>query len=645
MAHEHHHEHDRSHEHRHEHESEHELGHGCCEHCCHEHGGEEEDRRGRIIKLAVSAVLFVAALLCEHVFRLNGIICLVIYIAAFCVVGYEVVIDAFKGLFHGEPLDECFLMTVASVGAFFTGSYGEAAAVMILYSLGEFLQDLAVDKSRDSISELIDIVPKTATVIRSGEYIEIDADDVEIGDTLAVKPGENVPVDGVVISGKSSVNTSALTGESLPADVCEGDTVLGGYLNLTGEIRIRAEKEFDDSAASRIKGLIEGAEAKKAKTESFIKRFARVYTPVVVILALIVAVLPPLFDHQWRTWIHRALTFLVVSCPCALVISVPLTFFAGIGSASRKGILIKGAEHLETLGRADIFAFDKTGTLTKGSFSVVNTVPAGDVNDLITVAKSAEAHSNHPIAKAVSALEGETLEAEELTELPGEGIRCVINGSECAVGNAKLMRRYGIQIADGASTSVHVCRDGVYLGRIDVSDTLKKDASDAIKELKALGAKKTVMLSGDNKAAAEAAASAAGVDEVRGSLLPEDKVDAVEELLGQGSVAYTGDGINDAAVLARADVGIAMGALGSDAAIEAADVVITDDNIGKVPTAVRVSKKTVRIAWQNIVFAIAVKLAVMVLSVTGVADMMWLAVFADTGVALLCAANAMRAMK
>ncbi len=610
-----------------------------------EHGEEKEDRRASIIKLSVSLFLFIIALLCEHVFNINKIVCLFIYIAAFAVVGYEVVINAVKGLIHGEPLDECFLMTVASVGAFFTGSYAEAAAVMLLYNLGEFLQDLAVDKSRDSISDLIDIVPKTATVVRDGVVTEIPAQDVHIGDLLTVRPGSSIPADGVIVSGATSVNTSALTGESLPADLSVGDRVLGGYLNMTGEITVRAEAEFENSAASRIKELIEGAEAKKARTESFITKFARVYTPVVVILAVLLAVIPPLFDHEWRTWIHRALTFLVVSCPCALVISVPLTFFAGIGAASRKGILIKGSEYLETLSKTDIFAFDKTGTLTQGSFSVTEIRDNGDRELLLNVACSAEDHSGHPIARAVSKLDGKRSEVTSVTEHPGEGIICTIDGEICAVGNSKLMKRRGIDVEHGAATAVHVSRSDGYLGSIYVADTVKEGTAESIMKLGELGVKKTVMLTGDGSAAAEQTGAEAGVDEIHASLLPQDKVRLVEELLSQGKVAYAGDGINDAAVLARSDVGIAMGALGSDAAIEAADIVITDDDIRKLPEALRISKKTVRIAWQNIVFAIAVKLAVLVLSATGVVDVMWLAVFADTGVALLCAANAMRAMR
>ena len=623
MAHEHNHEHNHGHNHGHEH--------------------EEENRKPEIIKLIISGVLFITALLCEHVFKVHFLIYLFIYIAAYAVVGYTVVIEAVKGIIHKEPFDECLLMTVASVGAFIIGSYGEAAAVMILYSLGEFLQDLAVDKSRDSITELIDIVPKQADVLRGGQIVSIPAKDVAVGDTVIVKPGINVPVDGEIISGSASFDTSALTGESYPRDLGKGDTVLSGYLNINGEIQIKATAEYDNSAAARIKELIEGAEAKKAKTENFITKFSKVYTPAVVILALIIAVIPPLFNGEWVSWIHRALTFLVVSCPCALVISVPLTFFAGIGASSRKGILIKGAEHLETLSKADIFAFDKTGTLTKGEFTVSAIRAEGDEKEFINTLCSVEAHSDHPIAKAVSALEYEKADVTEVKEIPGEGIVCKVNGKECAVGNIKLMKKYDIEPEKSGLTSVYVVKDGRYLGRAEFVDKAKENAKDAIRSLYGLGVKKTVILSGDTEDAAKRIADEVGIEAVYHSLLPSDKVSIVENLLSEGKVGYVGDGINDAAVLARADVGISMG-LGSDAAIEASDVVLTDDNMEKLPLAKRIAKKTLRIAWENIIFAIAVKLIVMILSVSGVGDIMWLAVFADTGVALLCAANAMRAM-
>lgn len=629
MKHEHEHEHENEYEHEHEHEHEH---------------GEGENRKETVIKLIISAVLFITALILEHAVKVNLFIYLALYIAAYAVVGVTVIISAVKGIIHGHPFDECFLMTVASVGAFFTGSFAEAAAVMILYSLGEFLQDLAVDKSRDSISELIDVVPKNAEILRGEETVSVPACEVRIGDTVMVKPGANVPVDGVIISGSASFDTSALTGEAYPKDLTVGDRVLSGYLDQNGSVKIEAAAEYENSAASRIKSLIEGAEAKKAKTEMFITRFSRIYTPVVVLLALIIAVIPPVFNGEWKEWIHRALTFLVVSCPCALVISVPLTFFSGIGAASRKGILIKGAQHLETLSKADIFAFDKTGTLTNGSFSVSGVFAKSDREKLVNTACSIEAHSNHPIAKALSALDCEKEDAGDITEIPGEGIACKINGEICAAGNTKLMERYSVTPDQTTDTAVHICRNGEYLGYISVVDKPKENAKDAIKQLYDNGVKTTVMLSGDTESSAKAVSEALGLTDVRSSLLPEQKVYELEELLKKGKVAYVGDGINDAAVLARADVGLAMGALGSDAAIEAADIVITDDNVEKIPKARRISKKTLNIARQNIVFAIAVKVAVLVLSALGVSNMMWLAVFADTGVALLCAANAMRAM-
>ncbi len=609
----------------------------------HEHG-DKENRKATIIKIIISALLFIAALIFEHAVKAQLFIYLALYIAAYAVVGIEVVISAINGIIHARPFDECFLMTVASVGAFFTGSFAEAAAVIILYSLGEFLQDLAVDKSRDSISELIDVAPKNAEILRGGDIISVSAEEVKVGDTVIVKPGANVPVDGVIISGSASFDSSALTGEAYPKELTVGDKVLSGYLNQNGSVKIEATAEYENSAASRIKVLIEGAEAKKAKTELFITRFSRIYTPVVVLFAIIIAVIPPLLDGEWKEWIHKALTFLVVSCPCALVISVPLTFFSGIGAASRKGILIKGAEHLETLSKADIFAFDKTGTLTNGLFSVSEINAKSNREKLINTACSIEAHSNHPIAKALSALEYKKEETEDITEISGEGIVCKINNEICAAGNKKLMQRYSVTPDKTSETAVHICRNGEYLGYISVVDTPKENAAKAIKELEGSGVKMTVMLSGDTESSAKAVSDALGLTDVKSSLLPEHKVSELEKLLKIGKVAYVGDGINDAAVLARADVGLAMGALGSDAAIEAADIVITDDNVEKIPKARKISKMTLGIARQNIIFAIAVKAAVLVLSALGVSNMMWLAVFADTGVTLLCAANAMRTM-
>ena len=610
----------------------------------HEHG-EEENRKPQIIKLIISVVLFAAALLSEHAFGAPLAVYLFIYIASFAVVGFDVIVSAIKGIIHKDPFDECLLMTVASVGAFFTGSFGEAAAVMILYSLGEFLQDIAVDKSRDSISDLIDVVPKNAVVIREGNEVEIPAHDIENGDIIIVRPGGSVPADGVIVKGSASFDTSALTGESYPRDLTAGDGVLSGFLNINGEITVKATADYDNSSAVRIRELIEGASAKKAKTESFISKFARIYTPAVIVCALLIAVIPPLFDTQWRIWIHRALTFLVVSCPCALVISVPLTFFAGLGASSRKGILIKGAEHLETLSKIENIAFDKTGTLTKGTFAVSEIHAEQSEKELINTVCCAEAHSDHPIARAVSSLEYEKADVTDIQEIPGEGVVCKINGVTCAAGNRRLMSRYGIDVPETGLTAVYVCKNGVYLGYVLLKDELKDNAAESVKDLYSLGVKKTVMLTGDTETSAKTAANEADLTEYKAALLPGDKVKELENLLKEGKTAYVGDGINDAAVLARADVGVAMGALGSDAAIKAADVVLTDDNLNKLSQAVRTAKKTVRIAWQNIIFAIAVKLIVLILSALGIVDMMWLAVFADTGVALLCAANAMRAMK
>lgn len=623
-------------------EHEHNEGH-CHDGCCHE---GEENKKAEIIKMIISAVLFAAAVIIEHLTNLHKAVYITLYIASFAVVGFDVIKTAIKRIIKKDIFNECTLMTVASVGAFFTGSFSEASAVMILYTFGEFLQDLAVDKSRDSITELCNVMPKQAEVLRDGNTVEIEAKDVKVGDTVIVKPGKSVSADGIIISGSASFDTSAITGESFPRDLAEGDHVMSGYIDLDGEVRIEATAEFENSAAARIAELIEGAEAKKAKTENFISRFAKIYTPAVIILAVLAAVLPPLFDAQWKIWIHRALTFLVVSCPCALVISVPLTFFAGIGAASRKGILIKGTEYLEAMSKAEIFAFDKTGTLTKGAFVVSEIKPVKDEKELINTVCNAEAHSNHPIAKAVSSLEYDRFEVKDIKEISGEGVICRIGDIECAAGNAKLMRRYGISVENKSNTTVHVCKNGEYLGYIALKDEVKNNAAKTISELKKCGVKKTAMLSGDVKSSAEAVSKETGIDAVYPELLPEDKVNKIEELIKEGKTVYVGDGINDAAVLARADVGVAMGALGSDAAIESADVVLTDDNIEKLTKAVRISRKTVNIARQNIIFAIAVKVLILVLSFFGISDnIMWLAVFADTGVALLCAANAMRAMK
>ncbi len=559
------------------------------------------------------------------------------------IAGYEVVINAVKNLIKLKPLDESFLMTAASFGAFFTGSFAEASSIMILYGLGEFLQDLAVDKSKDSIRELMDITPDSATVIRDGAPLEIEPDKIELNESVLVKCGRRIPVDGTVMSGSTLIDTSAVTGEPVPKSVTVGDKVYGGTVNTGAEIIVRADTVYENSTAAKMKKLVEGAETKKAKTEDFITKFAKIYTPIVVFAALLIAVIPPLFSGDWNEWIHRALILLVISCPCALVISVPLTFFAGIGASSKRGILVKGGQYFEVVSKAKIFAFDKTGTLTTGKLSVADVKAVRDEKELVKIAASAESHSDHPIAKAICALDTELLEAKDVTETAGEGMECIIHGKKAAVGGKRLMKKHGFE-PDDISGAVHIAYGGEYLGYITVSDKVKESAAPSVSKLKDYGVEKTVMLSGDGKAAAQAAAKDAGIDEVHAELMPADKITELEKLLAEGTTVYAGDGINDAAVIARADAGIAMGGIGSDAAIEASDIVITDDDIRKLPELCRISKKTVGIAKQNIAFALAVKAAILLLSVFGLTGM-WLAVFADTGVALLAAANAMRATR
>ena len=534
--------------------------------------------------------------------------------------------------------------------------YAEAVGVMLFYQVGELFQSVAVGKSRKSIAALMDIRPDTATLLsENGEETVVDPSEVSIGSIILVRPGERIPLDGVILSGASSIDTAALTGESLPRDVREGDTVISGTVNLTGVLRIRTDRAAADSTVSRILALVEESGAHKAKSERFITRFARVYTPIVVVSALLLAVIPSLLDGRVVLWVSRALTFLVVSCPCALVISVPLSFFGGIGGASRVGVLVKGANYLELLARAETLVFDKTGTLTEGRFSVVRTLPSPGTSEeeLLSLAALAELHSSHPIARSLRAAAGE-IDASRVTSqetVVGMGIRAVVDGEALLVGNARLMLEASVAAElpiETAETAVYVAKGGRYLGAVYVADVLKRDTADAIRALRLLGVKKAVMLTGDREEVAEVLAEKAGVDDYRASLLPDGKVREVEALLSarnrRGAVVFVGDGINDAPVLARADVGVAMGALGTDAAIEAADVVLMDDSLSSLVRALRIARKTVGIARQNIVFAVSVKVAVMLLAAFGYATM-WLAVFADVGVAVLAILNAMRTMR
>lgn len=573
---------------------------------------------------------------------------------SYLTVGFSVLKEAFEGIIHGQLFNENFLMAIATIGAVIIGEYHEAAAVMLFYQIGEWFQQYAVGKSRASISELMDICPESADVERDGQIVTVDPEEVELDEIFVVRAGERIPLDGIVIDGHSALNTSALTGESLPRDVQPGDQVISGCINQTGLLRVRATRLYTDSTVAMILDMVENASDKKAKVESFITRFARVYTPAVCAAALLLFLVPPIItEGGWADWGYRALSFLVVSCPCALVISVPLSFFGGIGGASRCGILMKGSNNLEALSKAEIVVFDKTGTLTHGRFAVTHILPENiDETELLHLAALVESISTHPISRSIcSAYQGE-LETDTLSnvsEHAGMGISAEWNGSVLRAGNAKLMNEIGIPVSENAyvGTVVHVAMDSAYLGCIVIADEVKENAVDAISAIKNCGVSKTVMLTGDTKAVADSVANACGIDEVYAHLLPDGKVEQVETLLGEkspdGTLVFVGDGINDAPVLTRADVGVAMGALGSDAAVEAADIVLMDDNLHKLSLAVQISRRTMRIARQNIVFAIAIKLFVLLLVALGSAGM-WLAVFADVGVSVLAILNAMRAL-
>ena len=612
-----------------------------------------------LIRIIITAVLLVALkLLIEFsVLPETGIPTLCMYLIPYVVIGYDIIKKAFKGIIHGRPFDENFLMTVATIGAIATGEYSESAAVMLFYQIGELFQSYAVGKSRKSISTLMDIRPDYAWIDgENGEQVQVDPSTVEVGTVITVRPGERVPIDGVIVGGASTVDTVALTGESVPSRVGEGDNVLSGCINLSGALKIKTEKQFSESTASKILELAADAGAKKSRSEAFISRFARIYTPCICIGALALAVLPPVIrllmgmSGDWSSWIYRALTFLVISCPCALVISIPLTFFAGIGSAGKSGILVKGSGYMEMLSRVRTVAFDKTGTMTKGVFEVagVHHSPLSS-GQLIEYAALAEGYSGHPISRSLQKAYGKKVDnsrISDVTEHGGKGITALVDGARVAVGNDKLMRELGIEYLEchHTGTVVHVALEGEYAGHILIKDVIKPDAKEAIADLHALGITDTVMLSGDRDETAKKVGAELGIDRTIGSLMPADKVGVVENMLGKnGAVAFVGDGINDAPVLARADVGIAMGALGSDAAIEAADVVIMNDSPRGIARAIRISRKCMRIVYENITFAIAVKLICLVLGATGHADM-WLAVFADVGVMVIAVLNAKRAL-
>ena len=630
-------------------------------------------QRKMLIRIVISALLMAAFMLFPVS---NSYLEFALYMAAYLIIGYDILLKAWKGVLNKQVFDENFLMAVATVGALAIaiyerlsfagasaghgeGGYTEAVAVMLFYQIGEWFQSYAVGKSRRNISELMDIRPDYANIEKDGELEKIDPDEVEIGNVIVVKPGEKIPIDGVIVEGTSTLNTSALTGESLPRDAKAGDEVISGCINMTGLLRIRTTKEFGESTVSKILDLVENSSSKKSRSENFISKFARYYTPAVCYSALALALLPPIvrmvmgISPAWGDWIYRALTFLVISCPCALVISIPLSFFAGIGGASNAGVLVKGSNYLETLSQTKYVVFDKTGTMTQGVFEVAGVHHNSIEEDkLLEYAALAESYSSHPISKSLQKAYGKVIDqsrVSDVEEISGNGVTAKLDGVSVAAGNAKLMKRMGVEYKDchSVGTVVHMAIDGVYAGHILISDIIKPHAKDAIKELKKAGVTKTVMLTGDAKNVGEQVAKELGIGEVYTELLPADKVSLVEKLLEQKSgkekLAFVGDGINDAPVLSRADIGIAMGALGSDAAIEAADIILMDDDPLKIAKAIKISRKCLRIVYENIIFAIGIKLICLILGALGIANM-WLAIFADVGVMVIAVLNAIRAL-
>ena len=610
----------------------------------------DKEQKTDLIKILLSAVFFVASLIIPT----EGTVRIMLFLIPYLIVGYEVLWSAIKNILQGELFDENFLMALASVGAICIGEYPEAVAVMLFYGVGELFQSIAVGRSRKSIAALMDIRPDYAIVLRDGKELKLSPDEVEVGEIIIIKPFERIPLDGIITEGTSSVNTSALTGEALPSDKTVGDSVISGTVNLSSVIKVEVKSVYSDSTVSKILDLVQNASEKKTKSENFITRFARLYTPCVVIAALLLACVPPLlFGQLWSDWITRALIFLVVSCPCALVISVPLTFFGGIGAASHEGILIKGSNYLEALSKVKTVVFDKTGTLTKGNFAVTAIHPeAVSEEELLALAAAAESFSHHPIAESIVNAHGNHIDASrfgEVSELPGLGVKAVVDGKAVYVGNSALMAKAGADWHDCevVGTTVHVSVDNRYMGHIVISDEIKSDAKYAISLVSETGVSKIVMLTGDMKKVGEAVAAELSIDEVYSELLPNDKVAAIEKLLSEKSekttLAFVGDGINDAPVLTRADIGIAMGALGSDAAIEAADVVLMDDKPSKIARAITISRKTMAIARENIVFSLLIKAIVLLLGALGLANI-WFAVFADVGVSVIAVLNAMRTL-
>lgn len=625
----------------------------------HEHSHEkEESSNGKIEILKDNWLLIVGAIIYAIALLYNGNnkISIILFVASYLAIGGEVILTAIKNILRGEVFDENFLMSIATIGAFFIGEYPEAVAVMLFYQIGEVFQGYAVNKSRKSISSLMNIRADYANVLRNGSEFKVSPEEVNLEEIIVIKPGERVPLDGTVIEGTSFLDTSALTGESVPREVKTGDEILSGAINDNGVLKVKVNKEYGESTVARILELVENASNKKAPTEKFITKFSKVYTPIVVFIAIIVAIVPPLLikDATFSEWLYKALSLLVVSCPCALVVSIPLGVFSGIGAASKKGILVKGGNYLEALKESEIVVFDKTGTLTKGVFKVTN-INAKNISEdeLLEITAIGESNSNHPIALSIANAYGKEInknEIESYKEVAGHGVEAIIKGKKVLLGNSKLMKSNNISYdeVDTIGTIVHIAIDGEYKGNIVISDEVKENVKEALTELKSVGIKKTIMLTGDSKVVADKVAKAIGIDEVHAELLPSDKVNKVEEILNKksanGKVLFVGDGINDAPVLARADIGIAMGGVGSDAAIEAADVVLMKDKVEAISEAIRVSRKTSKILWQNIIFSLAIKVAVMILVIFGLTNM-WAAVFADVGVTLLAVLNSMRIIR
>lgn len=622
-------------------------------------------QKNMLLRIIVTAVLFAGLFVFEKFVPITSrILRLAVYMVPYLVISYDILKKAFKGIIKGQVFDENFLMAVASVGAvaiavYENGSYNEAVAVMLFYQIGELFQSYAVGKSRRSISELMDIRPDYANIEVDGKIEQVDPDEVEVGSIIVVSAGEKIPIDGVIVEGSTTLDTSSLTGESVPRNAKENDEVISGCINLTGTVRIRTTKPFGESTVSKILDLVENSSSKKSKSEQFISKFARIYTPAVCGGALALALIPPVVsliigkEAMWLTWIYRALTFLVISCPCALVISIPLSFFAGIGGASKEGVLVKGSNYLETLSKTKIVVFDKTGTMTKGKFEVTEIAPIGiDRDELLRLTAYAESYSSHPISRSIKDAYGKVIDASKISdvnEISGNGVLAVVDGKKVAAGNSKLMDKLGVEYTDCSKvgTVVYVAVDGKYCGYILISDALKPTSVSAVKAMKDCGVRKTVMLTGDSKKVADAVAKELGADEVYSELLPADKVSQVERLLAdkgeKEKLAFVGDGINDAPVLSRADIGIAMGALGSDAAIEAADIVLMDDDPMKISKAIKISSKCLRIVNENIYFALGVKALCLILGAVGIANM-WVAIFADVGVMVIAVLNAIRAL-